>query len=868
VSLGRYRRVLGRRPVAEVNAELRAHFEMLVEDYVGRGMSEAEARVEAEWRMGDVRAARAACIEIDSRIQRRETVTAMWETLTQDVRLAARMFSRNKLWTTLAVLTLGLGIGANSALFSIVNAVLLRPLPYADPDRIMSISVAFDGKDAQGVMESGYTAWKSRAKSFSAIAASRQSQTVLKGAGDPEIVSGRVATYGYFNIFGLRPLLGRTFTQDEDQPGSARIVVLSEQIWRRLYNADSAIVGRTILMDQNPATVIGVMPAALTTKTGPQYWTPYRMRPPAPGGAMFYTSVTARLAPGVSIAGARAELAALLPPAEYTSSKVVTTPVVMTLHERRFGDLRPTLLMLFAAVGILLLIACANVANLLLARATRRQREFAVRAAIGASAWRLVRFTLCESTLLALMGAAAGLLLAWLTLGAFIQLSPPTIAGVEGISIDTSVIGFAFGVALITGITFGLIPAIHARRVDVNSVLSNTASRMAGGRGQSFARRTLVVVELATALVLVTGAGLLMKSFARVTSVDPGIDPSRIVVIGMNLSRGRYRDEAAVHSFYDRFTSAIAALPNVQSVSIADAPPLGGTRMSRAISKDGIEGPRFDISGVNQDYFRTAGLRILAGRAFATTDREGSEPVAILNESAAKLLGKGKSVVGESFPVVDTTPSRIIGVTQDVLQHGVEDAAPAVVYIPLAQFGGPSYYMTILARTSGDPVSVVPAIRDVLRRIDPQQPLPELQTLEQRMSDAIAPRRFTFALLTVFASLGAVLAMIGLYGVMSYLVAERTNEIGVRVALGADSRRIMGYVVGEGVILVAGGVVFGLLASLGAVRLLRTMLFQVSVYDPAIFAAGAVVLAMTALAACVVPARRAAALDPVEALRG
>jgi predicted permease len=848
-----------------VNAELRAHLELLIEDGIARGLREPDARAAALARMGDVRAAREACIEIDSRLQRREAMTAIWDTLTQDVRLTGRMFARNKLWTALAVLTLGLGIGANSALFSIVNAVLLRPPAYLDPDRVVSVSMAFDGTDRFVVPEPTYTVWKERSKSFAAFAAWRQAQTVLKGPGDPEIVSGRSTTYGYFNIFGVRPILGRVFVADEDKVGSPRVIILSEQAWRKFYGGDSSIVGRTILMDQNPAAVIGVLPASFTTRTGPQFWVPYRMRPPQ-GGGFFYTNVVGKLRDGVGLQSARAELDALQPPRE-AGSKGTIAAVVMTLHERRVGETRPTLLMLFAAVGVLLLIACANVANLLLARATRRQREFALRAAIGASSWRLVRFTLCESTLLSIMGAAAGLIIAWLTLGTFIQLSPPTISRVEGIAIDMNVIGFAIAVALVTGITFGLIPALQVRRVDVGSVLSSAATRISGGRRQGLMRRTLVVVELATALMLVTGAGLLMKSFALVTSIDAGLDPTRIVVVGMDLSRGRYPAAPAVRAFYDRFLTSIAAIPGVEAVSVADAPPLGGARMSRAITENGEEGPRFHLSGVDHNYFRTTGARMLAGRAFATTDAEGSEPVAILNETAARALGKGKNVLGERLPVVDSAGSRVIGIVRDVLQNGVEAAAPAVVYIPLAQFGGPCHYMTILVRTSGDPRATIPAIRGALRNIDALQPLPELRTLEQQMSEAVAPRRFTFALLTVFASLGAVLAMIGLYGVMSYLVAERTNEIGVRMALGADAWRVIRYVGGEGAVLVAGGLMFGLVGSLAAVRLLRTMLFQMSVYDPTIFLAGAALLLTTAAVACIVPARRAAALDPVEALR-
>jgi putative ABC transport system permease protein len=866
MSAGRSRRLFGRRPVAEVEAELRLHVELLAEALVGRGMNESDARREAERRMGNLRDVRDACIEIDTRLRRRETVTAMWETFTQDIRLAGRMFARQKLWTALAVITLGLGIGANSALFSIVNAVLLRPLPFVNPDRIMSISSAFDGTDAGGVLEPTYAAWKAREKSFAVFAAYRGTSTVLRGAGDPEVVNGRMATYGFFSVFGTRPLLGRIFSADEDQQGSAPVVILSEQVWRRLYGGDSSIVGRSILLDQDPATVIGVMPASFTTNASAQYWIPYRMKLPAPSGATFFTSVIARLAPGVSLESAHAELQALMPPPRQ-ASKVTVTPVVMTLHERRFGDTRPALLMLIAAVGVLLLIACANVANLLLARMARRQREFAVRAAIGASSWRLVRFTLCESTLLAMMGAAVGLLIARVALGTFVRLSPPVISRAEGIAIDPTVALFAIGIALVTGVVFGLIPAVQVRRVDVNTVLTNNAARMSGSTGQKWMRRGLVVMELATALMLVTGAGLLMKSFARVVSIDPGMDPSKLAVVTVDLSRGRYKERPAVIDFYRRFLDGVKAIPGVEAVSLIDAPPLGGVRMSRrATLPDGRPGVQLDISAVDPDYFRTAGIQIAAGRAFDASDVATSEPVVILNETAARTW-RGGVKVGETMPWDDKTSLRVVGIARDVLQHGVEDAAPAVAYLPMTQGGGPAHYMTVLARTTGNPASVIPAIRDVMRRLDRQQPLPEIETLERRMSSAVAPRRFTFALLSVFASLGAVLAMIGLYGVMSYLVTERTNEIGVRVALGADRRRIMRFVVGEGMLLAAAGVTLGLAGSLAGVRLLRTMLFRVSVYDPSIFAAGAVLLIATALIACLIPARKAAGLDPVEALR-
>ena len=868
MSLGRYRRLLGRRPVQEADAELQFHVDMRVEELMARGMSEPEARRVALARLGDFTGTRNGCIEIDRRLQRRETVRAIWETLVQDVRLAARMLGRQKMWTALAVITLGIGIGANSALFSIINAVLLKPLPYADPDRIMSLTVSFDGRDLGGVEEPAYLAWTERTKSFSAMAAYRTARTIMKGDGDPESVAGRIVTYGYFSIFGTRPLLGRTFTPDEDRPGAPSVIILSEQIWRRIYGGDSSVVNRTVLLDGTPTTVIGIMPTAFSKHGSALFWRPYRMRPPDPAQGIFYTSVMARLAPGVSMETAFADLETALPkPAFARPDGGTLKPVIMTLQERRYGDTRPALLMLFAAVAVLLLIACANVANLLLARAARRQREFAVRSAIGASSWRLVRFTLCESVLLSAMGAAVGLALAAATLGTFIRLSPPAIARADGIAVNGTVMLFAFTLALLTGIGFGLIPALQVRRTDLNSVLSKGSTRTAGGLHQSWIRRVLVVAELGTALMLVTGAGLLLKSFATVTSVDPGLDPRRIVVSTIDLPR-RY-DEPAALTYFDAFLAGVEAIPGVETAALADAPPLSGRRASRTVEIPGAGTlPNIDISEVQPGYFRAAGMTLVAGRFFDQGDLQRKEPVIILNEMAARVYGRGQNVVGTRMPLNGRTapPVMVVGVVRDIMQRGVEEAVEPMMYKPLHRedVGG---YMHVVARTAGDPRAVLPAIRSLARRLDPALPMHDIRTLEDDLSGVVAPRKFSFLLVGAFAAVGALLGIIGLYGVMSYLVAERTNEIGVRVALGADGYRVTRMVVGEGMVLAGVGVAFGLAGSLGAVRLLRTMLFKVSIYDPSIFASAAALMVLTAFIACALPARRAAQVDPVEALR-
>ncbi len=874
MSRGRYRRLLGRRPVAEADAELRFHIEMRVEELVSRGMAETDARSLAIQRIGDYDRARAGCIEIDRRLQRREAMAAIWETLVQDLRLAARMLARQKLWTALAVITLGIGIGANSALFSIVNAVLLRPLPFAEPDRILSITVAVGGTDTRGVEEPSYLAWKERTRSFSSLSAYRAARAIMRGSGEPERVVGRAVTHGYFSIFGVTPILGRLFTPDEDKPGAASVIILSEQTWRRIYNADSTIVNRTILLDESPVTVIGVMPGFFSQHGGGSFWRPYRMRPPTPE-VTYYTNVIGRLAPGASVASARADLQTTMPsqhpdhqlmvPTTEGTQQPVITPVVMALHERLFGDTRPALMMLFAAVGVLLLIACANVANLLLARAARRQREFAVRAAIGASAWRLVRFALCESVLLSVMGAAVGLVIAVATLGTFVRLSPPTVASAEGIAVNATVVLFAFALSLATGIGFGLIPALQIRRTDLNTVLTNGTTRMAGGLRQSWTRRTLVVVELATALMLVTGAGLLMKSFATVTSIDTGTDPERIIVTTIDLPR-RFAGPA-VRTYFDQLTSGVAAINGVSVVTLADAAPMGGARLSRLVRLPGRETlPALDVIQVEPQYFALMGVSLVAGRYFDRSDISNKEGVAVINETAARAYGGGASVVGKRFPFNGHENFvTVIGVARDVMHRGVEEAVTPMMYRPLSK-DDVGNYMTVVARTSGDATPIVPAIRALARRLDPLQPAPEVSTLADRLAKDVAPRKFSFVLVGSFAAIGALLAVIGLYGVMSYLVVERTNEIGIRVALGADGPRITRFVVSEGMVMAIIGVGLGLVGSIGAVRLLRTMLFKVSIYDPAIFVGAAALLVLTALAACAIPARRASRLDPVEAL--
>lgn len=856
------RRLLGRRPEREADAELAGYLEMLAEDYVERGMSPDEARRAAISAVGDLKPARSEMVATDTRQHRRDRFIAWLDTLRQDIRFAGRTFAREKNWTAVAVLTLALAIGPTSALFSIVNAVLLRPLPFPEPDHVVSVTIS--GGNAARPPLAMFDDWKARSRDFSALAAYGNGSTILQGTGDPQTIRGHKVTADYFAVFGAHPLRGRVFSPADLEAGPARTVVLSEQTWRTVFGGDSGVVGNKILLDQQPATVVGIMPASFAATTGARYWEPYRRRKLSGGSyANPYVEVIGRIAPGSSLTAARAELHSLAPAGS------VVTPIVTSLHDRLSRDARSPLLKLFAAVGILILIGCANVANLLLFRGAKRQREFAMRAAVGASAWRLVRFLLCESVLLAFAGAALGLLLARATLWIFMKLKPPLIGGAAGISIDLDVVFFTLGLAVLTAVLFGVLPAMHCGRRDVSATLLTNAAWPAAPH-RTRLRRALVVGQLAMALALLTTAGLLIQSFVKLASADAGFDPARIIVADLQLSPSRYGDGPALEHFFNGFATGVSTIPGVQSIALSDAVPLEGAGSSIGTTGvDGRPGPELYRSTVSLNFFGTIGVQLVDGRAFNRDDTDASEPVAILNETAARAVARaqGRDVLGQRVLLADDRV-RIVGVVRDFLQRGLESAVPGVMYVPLAQDGGPTNATTVVLRAEGDLTAVIRSMRDVIRRVDPREPLPDIRTLEDRLEAARNPRRFTLALLTGFAILGVALAMIGLYGVMSYWVAERTKEIGVRAALGADSPRIIRHVLGEGMLLVAAGLVLGLLGSFAAVRLLQAMLFRVSAYDPLTFTAATALLVLAALIACALPARRAAALDPLESLRG
>ena len=786
----------------------------------------------------------------------------------QDLRIAARSLAKQKAWTAVAIVTLALGSGANTALFTIVNAALLRPLPYPDSDRIVSISEMDKGVDHGSVPVPTFTEWGRAARSLSVLAAYSSASAVLGSVDEPELVNGARVTASYFRVFALNPIRGRVFTAEEDVPGSPGVVVLSDQLWRRSLAADSAIIGKTIVLDGTPSVVIGIMPASFTTARRAQFWTPLRLATSGTsGGAIFYHSVIARLQPGITVGAARDELATINRrlDLEKPANARGWTPLVMTLHDRRFGDNRPALLLLFGAVGVLLLIACANVSSLLLARAARRQREFAVRIAVGATRGRLVRYLVCESLVLSLAGGLLGLGVAIAAVRYFVSTSPAWIANVENIRVDGAVMLFTFAVAVVTGFVFGLVPASDAGRGDLAPALGGGNARATHTARQNHLRRTLVVAELATALVLLTGAGLLTNSFARAIAVDPGFRPERLHAAMLDLPRARYSGDRA-DAFYNEMLARVRALPGVESAALAGGRPPTSRGMTFTMNENGKESPTINVTAVGDGYVETIGATLAAGRSFGTADGPNALPVAMVNETMARVIFPGRNPLEQRIRIGETQGVAIVGVLRDMVQLGDESGPAPFVFIPLRQDGG-RRSMTLLARSAGAPELLENPIRQIVRSLDAGQPAPTFTTMEDALSEAVAPLHFTFVLLGIFASVAAILAAVGLYGVMAYLVDDRTREIGIRVALGADRSQVIRIVVGNGMTLTMFGLVAGFAVSLAAVRLLRTMLYGVSMYDPWTFAAGAVMLSFAAFIACYLPARRATRLDPMVALR-
>jgi predicted permease len=805
------------------------------------------------------------------------------DTLIQQLRHAARSLRRSPALTVSVVLTLALCIGATTAVFSVVYAVLFRPLPYTEPEGVLIMREVWRGQ--QGSVSVGNWADVRReSRLFRYLAPATGSSVNLAGEDQPENLTAARVGAEFFPLIGVKPALGRAFTADEMVPGRDGVVLLSDGLWRRRFGADRSIVGREVMVDGQPRQVIGVMPRSLDyTLYGEELWLPAAFTPAQIAEHdEHFLLVLARLKPGVSPAQGQAELDAIAARLrqEFPKENVERGLAIVSLHEELVGDYRTRLLVLLGSVGFVLLIACANIANLLLARATGRARETAIRAAIGAGRGDILRHALTESLLLAAGGGLLGVLLAHWGVAALTALGPADIPRLELAAVDGPVLAFVVLLTFAAGLVFGLAPAARMAGQLPHEALKE-GGRGAGGRRDRL-RSALVVAEIALALILLTGAGLLIRSAIALDAVQAGFDPRGVLVGRVSLPASGYESPEANRQAFQRMEDYLTQTPGVTAAGLASVGPFEGG------SDNGLvpEGRPLDITSAIQTdmrlvtggYFAAMGIRLRAGRTFTEQDRAGAPLVMVINERLAREAWPGEAPLGKRIACCEQGPDggpnwkTVIGVVADVRAHGVDEAAPPEFYLPIAQAPTPSWRwidhtMTLAARTAGDPMALAPALRDAARRVDRSLPVYDIATMDDRRAATLATSRFSTTLLTAFGGIALLLASIGVYGVISYGVTQRAQEIGIRLALGADTGRVLRLVVGHAATLAGAGLVLGLTGAALLSRLLGGLLFQVSPTDPPTFAAGSVTLALVALTAALLPARRAARLDPARTLR-
>ena len=852
----------------EFDEELRFHIDRETSENIKRGMSADEARRVALAEFGGVSRFREEV---------RDQHGVRWlDDLSADVRHGVRLLRMNMLFSGAVIGTLALGIGATSTIFAVVNGVLLRPLPFPEPDRIVSIGeVSATSRlfENARIGQRAYEVWSPAAHSFSAMALYSPTSATLTGEGEPVDVEGAQTTASFFSVLSTRVAFGRPFTPAENVPGSERVIVLSQNMWKNTFGGDSAVLNRTIMMNGNATTVIGVMPPDFAMPSTAQYWVALRI-PDVPE-AEFSFDMIARLRDGISPESALRELKSLAVRVDSLRSATNrgNVPTVITLHDRLFGSVQKPLIILLGAVVVLLLIACANVANLTLARSAARQREFAVRLALGAGRWRLVRQLLVESSILAGIGGALGLLVPLGLVGVFVKLSPSSVAGVSDIRVDGAVMLFTAATTVIAALLFGLAPALTGSRSDSSSTLAAGNSRGGSTRAHRTVRSALVVFEVSAALTLLTGAGLLTKSFVNATAVNPGFTAKNVYAATVQLPGKRYPNAEAELSFFDQLRTKVGALPGVEVVSVSRTKPLGGFSFTNEMARSPEDPVKLQIAfaEIDGNYGKAVGLRLISGRFIDNTDVFGAPPVVMLTKSAAQHFFPGVDAVGRvmprggSFVDAGASPPTVIGVVEDVAQRSL-DVAP----LPQVFLSGPQRKTSpahLIIRTSLAEAVLQPTIKRLISEIDPLQPLTHFSSLQSDVAKSVAPRRFNSLLVNSFAALALLLAMIGLYGVMAHAVIARTRELGIRTALGAQSQNLLRLVLRQGMSLVALGVGVGAICSLALSRAVSSLLYNVPAQDPVIFIGAPIVLAVVALLACYIPARRATMVSPMTALR-
>jgi len=876
----------------EIVEELALHLEAAYEDALAAGLSETEAEARAvqgyDWRLLECELSRAeqplAARALQPSLELIERKGRMrMESFSQDLRFGARMLMKNPGFTLIAIFALALGIGANTAIFSVVNAVLLRPLPYSESDRLVQVWETNPKANRWGdwVSYPDFLDWREQNTVFDEIGACRPWMIFNLTEGDsPEALAGAYVSASLFTVLGVKPILGRTFLAEEDRPGANRVAVISYGLWQRRFGADPGLIGKTIQVDGESHVVVGVMPPDfkfhwLVTPRGfeNEIWIPHGPPDELQDRGSFNFGVVARLKRDITIEQAQANMDAIARGvAELNPGHQGMGAKVMNLQRKVTADAQPALLLLSAAIGLVLLISCGNVANLLLAQNDARRHETAIRGALGAGPARLIRQRLTESMLLGLLGGGAGLLLAFLAIQFIIKLGPE-IPRLNQAGIDPRVLSATLCLSLLTGLLFGTVPALRSSRVDINDTLKQ------GGRGIIWRdgaglRSVLLVGEIALALALLAGAGLLIRSFLRLQSVESGFDATRVLKAWMFLPEKQYPTSRQQAQFIRQVVERIQALPEVEAAAASTALPLYGNDSGYFEVEGRPPQPndaRIDAERpkITPDYFRVMGIRLLRGRAFTWADDENSPEVAIVNEEMARRYWPGEDAIGKRVSVDfrDGRPvwCQIVGVVNDVKHDGLAASTRPQIFVPTMQS---TYHFTILAiRAKGDPAALANAIRREVAALDRNQPVLDIGTMEKVISDSVADRRFQMTLLAIFATVALILAATGVYSVMATAVARRTHEMGIRLALGAPPRAVLKLVVGQGMELVLAGVGIGLAAAFGLTRLMKGLLFGVSALDPVTFVVVALLLAGVALIACYIPARRAMRVDPLTALR-
>ena len=799
----------------------------------------------------------------------------------QDIRFAVRMLLKRPGFTVIVVLTLALGIGANTTIFSAIDAVLLNPLPYKDPDRLVVVwETNRQLGDRSEVTIGNFRDWRSRNQVFDQLASLFYTDMNLSGIGEPQRIKSCVVSTNFFQALGVQPMLGRSFLPEEENPGRPFTVILSHDLWQRMFGSDPNLINKSLTLNGHPVAVIGVMPPGFElqfpTSMRVEMWVPMVIGEGDLDRTMNFLYTLARLKQGVTREQAQAEMSLIASQLQqqYPETNADRGVKVVPLHKQVVGNVESYLYMLFAAVGFVLLIACANVAGLLLARVTTRHKEVAIRLALGASRWRLMRQLLTESLILSVVSGLLGLLVAYGGIKLLLALTPSEVPRLHEIGLHVSVFLWTLAISVVTGLLFGLAPALQASKPDLNEALKDSSGRNPGSAQGSGLRNLLVISEVAVALLLLVGAGLMTKSFVRLQQVNPGFEATNRVSMYIALPTQKYRRQQ-VNNFYNQLIERVRNLPGVESVGGIDPLPLSSNNLTTTFLVEGApvvavaDRPEAGRRVVTPDYFQTMSIPVLKGRSFTEQDRDNAPNVIVVNEALATRYWPNQDAIGKRLGFEDDSSKpvwrEIVGVVGNVRHKALETEAMPEVYFPYQQ--SPGNFMNLVVHTTSDPVSMVPAIRSQISSIDKDQPVSDVMTMEQRLSRSVASSRFVTLLLSSFSVLALGLAALGIYGVMAYLVAQRTQEIGVRMALGAQRHDVLKLVVGKGMALAVIGTTIGLGASVALTRLMRSLLFEVTPTDWLTFLTASLILLSVALLACYLPARRATKVDPLTALR-